>query len=159
MRHINFHSYLKQASGLLCILALVAGCYDPPPPARVFAPGPEASTAITISVSTTKASVGEPVILFASRRTSGFVEIAYTEVPEGVQWWRQMPPAYEKEVADNLRWMVEPDGIGRFNTDLRKDHTRVVRFSEPGTYEIHGVSAGYGTESVSSKTVTIEVGE
>ncbi len=157
MRHINFHSYLKQASGLLCILVLVAGCYDPPPPAHVFIPGPDVGTTVMISVSTKTAAVDEPIILYASRMSSGFVEILYADVQPGVQWWRQMPPGYEKEVAGNLRWFVEPEGSARFNTDLRMDLTREVRFSKPGAYQLRAVSAAYGPKPVSSKIVTIEV--
>jgi len=155
----SFLSYLRQVSGLIFFLALVAGCYDPPPPARVFIPGPDANVAITIAASATSAVVDEPIILFASRRTSGFVETPYTDRPDGVQWWRQMPPAYEKEVAANLKWIVKPEGKAKFNTNFRKDLTREVRFSEPGTYEILGISAGHGPEPVSSKSVTIKVVE
>ena len=152
-------SNIKRISGLLLGLVLVAGCYDPPPPEKVFIPGPHAKTEITIAVSDNRVNVNEPVILYASRRTSGFVEIPYSELPEGVQWWRQIPPIDEVEVAGNLKWIVEPEGKARFNTDLRKDHTREVRFTEPGRYEIYGVSAFPGPENVGSKTVVIEVHE
>jgi len=140
-------------------LIFIAGCHDPPPPEYIFIPGPEISTTVTISVSTTRAAVNEPVILYASRSANGFVEIPYAELPEGVQWWRRMPPGYEKEVAGNLRWFVEPEGSARFNTDLRKDLTREVRFSKPGVYRIHGVSSVYCPEPVSSKTIVLEVVE
>jgi len=159
MRPITINSYLKQTSRLLFGLVLVVGCYDPPPPEKVFIPGPDVSTTVTISVSTKKAAVDEPVILYASRTTSGFVEIPYNDVPSGVQWWRQMPPAYEKEVAGNLRWFVKPDGKAKFNTNLRKDFTREVRFTELGTYELYGVSSAYGPKPVSSKTIVLEVVE
>ena len=148
---------MKRSIGIIVGLVLVFGCYDQPPPEKVFIPGPDVSTTVAISVSTKKAAVDEPVILYASRTTSGFVEIPYNDVPSGVQWWRQMPPAFEKEVAGNLRWFVKPEGKAKFNTNLRKDFTREVRFTEPGTYEIYGISTGYGPEAVSSKTVTIEV--
>jgi len=150
-------SIMKRSIGIIVGLVLVVGCYDQPPPEKVFIPGPDVSTTVAISVSTKKAAVDEPVILYASRTTSGFVEIPYNDVPSGVQWWRQMPPAFEKEVAGNLRWFVKPEGKAKFNTNLRKDFTREVRFTEPGTYEIYGISTGYGPEAVSSKTVTIEV--
>jgi hypothetical protein len=150
---------MKRSIGIIFGLVLVVGCYDPPPPERVFVPGPDFSSTVTISVSTTKAAVDDPVILYASRMTSGFVEIPYTDVQPGVQWWRQMPPAFEKEVAGNLRWFVEPDGRAKFNTNFRKDFTREVRFTEPGKYELYGVSAAYGPERISSKTIIIEVVE
>ena len=150
---------MRKSVGLIFWLILVAGCYDPPPPEKVFVPGPDVSTTVTISVSTTKAAVDEPVILYASRMASGFVEMPYDNVPSGVQWWRQMPPAYEKEVAANLKWIVEPEGSARFNTDLRMDFTREVRFSKPGVYRLRAVSAAYGPVPVPSKTVTIEVVE
>jgi hypothetical protein len=160
---MNFPFNIRKSFGLFLMLflanSILAGCYDPPPPERVFVPGPEVSATVTISVSTKKAVVDEPIILYASRMTSGFVEIPYDDVPSGAQWWRQMPPAFEKEVAGNLRWFVEPDGKAKFNTNLRKDFTREVRFTEPGTYELYGISSAYGPEPVTSKTVTIEVFE
>ncbi len=70
-----------------------------------------------------------------------------------------MPPSYEKEVAANLRWVVTPEGKARFNTSYRKDFTREVRFTEPGTYELYGISSAYGPEPVKSRTVTIKVVE
>ncbi len=150
-------SNIKRISGLLLGLVLVAGCYDPPPPEKVFIPGPHAKTEITIAVSDNRVNVNEPVILYASRRTSGFVEIPYSELPEGVQWWRQIPPIDEVEVAGNLKWIVEPEGKARFNTDLRKDHTREVRFSEGGFYRLWAVSAVYGPAPVISSVATILV--
>ena len=150
-------SNLKYWSLLVLTLSFLAGCNDPAPPERVFVPGPDASITITIAASTIETAVDEPVILYATRRTSGYVEKPYSQVPEGVQWWRQMPPGYEKEVAANLRWVVRPEGKSVFNTDFRKDFTREVRFSEPGTYELYGVSAGYGPEPVASEAVTITV--
>ena len=155
----SFHSYLKKIPSLLIGLVLAAGCYDPPPPERVFVPGPEMKSSVTIAVSAKRVAVDEPVVLFASRTTSGFVEEPYEDVAPGVQWWRQMPPAYEKEVAANLRWIVKPEGKAVFNTDFRKDLTREVRFPEPGAYELYGVSTGYVPEPVTSRTVTIEVVE
>jgi hypothetical protein len=137
----------------------LVGCYDPPPPERVYVPGADVKTSLTIAVSTTKTTVNEPVILYASRTTKGIMEVPYEDVPPGVQWWRQMPPAHEKEVAANLRWIVKPEGKAKFNTNFRRDHTREVRFSEPGIYEIYGISTGPGAEPVKSKTIVIEVGE
>jgi hypothetical protein len=150
---------MKRSIGIIFGLVLVAGCYDPPPPAYVFIPGPNISTTVAISMSTKKAAVNEPVVLYASRTTSGFEEVPYKDVPPGVQWWRQMPPANEKEVAANLRWIVKPDGKVKFNVDFRKDFTREVRFSEPGTYKLYSISSAYGPKPVRSKAIIIEVGE
>ena len=73
---LNYNPFfLTILLGLVITLILVSGCYDPPPPESVFVPGPNASTEITIAVSDNRVNVNEPVILYASRRTSGFVEI------------------------------------------------------------------------------------
>ena len=85
------------------------------------------------------------------------MQVPYSDVPDGVQWWRSQPPAFEEEVAGNLRWIVEPTGAARFNTDFRPDLTREVRFSKPGTYTLSATSNIYGKEPVSSKRVTITV--
>jgi hypothetical protein len=92
MRLKIIHSLIKQTSvllfGLILWLILVAGCYDPPPPANIFIPEPDINTTVTISVSTNNAAVDEPVILYASGMSSGLVEIPYADVQPGVQWWR-----------------------------------------------------------------------
>ena len=148
---------MRKTIWFLIGFVLIAGCYNPGPPSRVYIPGPDASVSITVSVSSNQTAVNEPVILYASRTTSGFVEVPFSQVPEGVRWWRRMPPAHEEEVAGNLRWIVKPEGKARFNTDFRSDFTREVRFTEPGTYELYGVSAGYGPEPVASETIVIKV--
>lgn len=88
---------------------------------------------------------------------SGYVEVPYSDLSEDMQWWRQMPPAYEGEVAANLRWIVQPEGMARFNTDFRKDFTREIRFTEPGLYRLYGISSLYGPEPVMSQVLTILV--
>jgi hypothetical protein len=144
---------------LFLALGFLAACSGPPPPQKVFVPGPHVNTTISISVSATRVAVNEPVFLFATRRTEGYIEVPYGDLPEGVRWWRKMPPAYEKEVAANLRWIAKQEGSARFNTDFRKDLTREVRFTEPGTYELYALSSTFSPEPVTSETLTIEVTE
>ena len=149
---------LPRPASLFLASVLFLSC-SRPPPSRVFIPREENITRVSISVSATRVRVDEPVLLFAQRSNAGFVEVSLEDVPEGVLWWRSEPPSLEKEVADNLRWIVEPEGKALFNTDFRGDHTREVRFPEPGSYRITGVSALYGPRPVSSNSVLIEVVE
>lgn len=142
---------------LFAAFTATSACGNPPPPAEVFIPGPEATTTVSVSASSAHAAVGEPVVLTAERRASGFIQVPIGKVPEGVGWWRSEPPSYEESVADNLRWMVQPEGQSRFNTDFRPDHKRIVQFTSPGVYRLHGISALYGPSTVRSNEITIEV--
>lgn len=145
---------------VLSCLLLAAGFLsrsNPPPPSTVYIPGDTFQVKVSISVSATEAKVGEPLILYGQRRSSGFIIVPLADVPEGVQWWRSEPPALEKEVAGNLRWFVEPDGAARFNTDFRSDLTREVRFSKPGTYMLWATSNSYGAKPVESNEIRIIV--
>ena len=83
--------------------------------------------------------------------------VPFADVPKGVQWWRSEPPAFEEEVAGNFRWFVEPEGVARFNTDFRRDLTREVRFSKPGTYTLWATSGNYVLEPVASNRITVTV--
>jgi hypothetical protein len=97
------------------------------------------------------------LVLHGQRWATGFIQVSYSEVPDDVQWWRSQPPAFEKEVAGNLRWIVKPDGFALFNTDFRADLTREVRFSQPGTYTLYATSSTYVSEPVTSNKVEITV--
>lgn len=145
------------AFSFLLAAVILQACSDPPPPPNVYIPGSSFKVEVTISVPTTTVSVDEPLVLHGQRRATGFMQVPYSDVPDGVQWWRSQPPAFEEEVAGNLRWIVEPTGAARFNTDFRPDLTREVRFSKPGTYTLSATSNIYGEEPVSSKRVTITV--
>ncbi|MGH7469093.1 MAG: hypothetical protein ACRENP_14145 [Longimicrobiales bacterium] len=61
------------------------------------------------------------------------------------------------EVADNLRWLVEPAGAASFNAGIRNDHIREVRFSRVGVYSVSAQSAAWCAPSYGGNTLTVEV--
>ena len=54
------------------------------------------------------------------------------------------PLVFEREVAANLSWSVDPPGSARFNTDDiagADSSARGVMFATPGIYSLQGYSA------------------
>ncbi len=146
-----------------CVVAIlvfsyigILGCTDHPPE-FVYVPGESVQEEVRISAASTTVKVGESVILHGSRETRGLFRVEYKSLPEGACWWRSEPLAYESEVADNLRWTVDRTGSATFNVDLRKDHTREVKFSEPGLYRLQASSAVWCPPETWSNIIAIEV--
>jgi hypothetical protein len=150
-------SVLLSAICFLLLAGFLPSCSEPPPPSEVYIPGDHFSVEVSVSISSTRVSVDEPLILHGERRSSGFIAVPLVDVPEGVQWWRSEPPAFEEEVAGNLRWVVKPESFARFNTDFRADLTREVKFSQPGTYTLSATSNTYGPEPVLSDQLIVTV--
>ena len=140
---------------LICVV-MFWGCVDNPP-AYVFVPGENAKQTLTVSASHQQVAVGDPLVLHATRHTEGFVKVRYKSLSSDTNWRRQEPPAYEAEVADNLHWFVNPSGDAQFNTDMRKDHTREVRFFKPGNYILKASSAAWRGTATWSNTIKVEV--
>ena len=132
------------------------------PPDQVFVPGPS----FTYGVEATTAKgrepevrVGEPLTLHARRSSGPWVEVARRNLPTDACWIARPPLPDEPEVADNLRWVVEPEGRATFNLGLNEDHTRVVRFTEPGRYALHAISSMWCSSPKASNVITIVVRE
>jgi hypothetical protein len=132
------------------------------PPDRVFVPAP--SFEYTIEASTGKGlapevRVGEPLTLHANRSSGPWVEVVRPSLPTDACWIGRPPLHEEPEVADNLRWVVEPEGRATFNLGLTKDHTRVVRFAAPGRYALHAISSMWCSSPKASNVMTVVVGK
>ena len=144
---------------LVALPALLAAC-RPPPPDRVFVPGAPFRHVVEVSTSqgfSAEVRVGESLTLNARRATGPWVEVERKSLgPEGC-WVAPHPPAEEIEVADNLTWTSQPPGPGRFNLEIRDDHTRRVRFSAPGRYSLKASSATWCSPSVESNELTVVV--
>lgn len=92
---------------------------------------------LTASASSPSIAVGEPVVLYAERRTRGsWLRIPSRDLKPGQCWMAALPPEHEAAVSDNLHWRVEPDGAATFNADFRSDHTRTVVLSKPGVFTL-----------------------
>lgn len=129
--------------------AMLAGCDAEP--VTVYVPAEPLHVTVRISVSGTKAVVGEELTLHAERLYAGaWKEVKRSSLPEDACWMRRPPPEKEDEVADNIRWIAEPEGSAKFNLGLRPDHTRTVVFAAPGTYRIRASSAVWCGPSVAA---------
>jgi len=135
----------------------VAGCAGESGPAFVAGPGYVETIEVTTDLGPTPTlTVGAPLVLRA-RRTSGPWAQADLNTVSSSCWWGAPPPSVEPEVADNIRWISSPEAAARFNTDIRSDHTREVRFSDPGTYVLEARSTLTCWEHTAVDSITVQV--
>lgn len=89
------------------------------------------------SASATQVKRGETVVLHLERRVTGnWKQIPRNQLTPGQCWLYTPPPQVEEEVADNVEWVVEPDGAVRFNPELRLDHTRIATMVSSGRVKL-----------------------
>ena len=106
-------------------------------PEFVFVLNVPQTVRLAASASTLSAPVGEPVVLYAERKTEGsWTRIPSKELKPDQCWVAALPPEREAAVADNLHWLVEPQGAAVFNIDVRSDHTRTVVLSKSGAFTL-----------------------
>lgn len=125
----------RAAAGALIAAALLPGCERKPEFVFVL----EAPQVVELAAwaSTHRVAAGEPLILQARRTTSGtWKRIPSRDLKPDQCWMAVVPPEEETAVADNLQWVVEPDGAATFNTGTRSDRARTVSLSMPGAYTI-----------------------
>lgn len=126
-------------------------------PEFVYVPADNFQQTLTIQASKYTIIVDEPVILNAVRQTGPFVKQKFDSVPIGTCWWRFLPPEHEEEVASNINWEIQPDGIARFNTVYRADGAREATFSKPGKYQVKGYSVVWCSPGIWSNSIEILV--
>ena len=128
-------------------------------PEFVYVPAGNYKISVEITVPR-EAVVGEWITLKATR-TSGPWKLAKSEeLAPGTTWFIKPPPEYEREVADNLRWLTEPPNAARFDipfhTTSQISHERKAIFSKPGTYRLWAHNA-YPTEAESNSIMVTVV--
>lgn len=145
---------------VLCAFLSTLGCSGGPP-VVVYLPGEEFQETLWISTGAGVSpviQVNEPLTLHARRIAGPWVEIPGIELEAGQCWWGAAPPESEPEVADNVRWLVDPDSAAAvFNVQFRSDHTREVRFSKPGIYHLTAYSNVSCIAPASVDTLTVRV--
>jgi len=153
----------RNAAILLALAALWASACDPPPPSRVWVPGPDFVATLDVSIGDGSVAVwrvGEWITLHADRSTGPWVQVARKDLPEGAPWMRQPPPAREYNVEANVRWLVEPEGFSRFNLPGAQDIlTRKVQFNTPGNYRLWAESHSWGGGQMKSNVIEIVITE
>lgn len=156
-RHKLHRSLSRITVGLLIAVGLSA-CEQKP--AFVFVLEAPQRVELVASASSGKVRVGQAVVLTAQRRTRGtWKRIAWRELKEDQCWMAAIPPERETEVADNLHWVVEPQGAATFNTDSRPDRTREVALSREGVFSFRSSTAVWCEpgRSVYAPSIRIEV--
>jgi hypothetical protein len=124
----------------LAVAATLLACQGEP--RLVYVPSSEPQVELLVSASATEVSVGEPVILHAERRSRGeWKQVEKSSLSSDQCWRGSPPPAFEREVADNLRWEALPAGGALFNVVYREDRTRELVFLKAGTFTLESSSA------------------
>jgi hypothetical protein len=125
---------------LLSLAAILLACQAEP--RFRYVPLTEPEVELLVRASAVEVSVGEPVVLYAERRSRGeWKQVEKSSLTSEQCWLGHSPPTQEQEVSDNLRWEAFLPGRARFNTAYRTDHTREVVFSEAGTFTLESSSA------------------
>ena len=146
-------------SFLLPLAVLGASCSENVP-AHVVIPGESFSQSIVASSDqgdTAHVRVNEWLTLRAIRTSGPWIHVARSDLRDDTCWLTRPPPDPEPAVADNLRWIVEPEGKAVFNLGIRPDHSRGVRFPEVGTYRLTGQSASICGDRYESNTLIVKV--
>lgn len=108
----------------------------------VFVPIATPQVELSVSASPVEVSVGEAVVLRATRRyRAEWRRVSRGSLAPDQCWLHRAPPEWEPEVADNLSWQASVPSAAKFNTSPRPDRAREVVFSEPGEYVLRASSA------------------
>jgi len=128
-------------------------------PDQVFVPGPSYSESLDVRTEqgdSARVTVGSPLVLHGRRTSGPWIQVARSSLPPDACWMVSPPDPFEEEVAGNLRWTAHPTEA-EFNTDLRLDGTREVRFLRPGAYFLIAESSGWCSDPHIGDTLWIEV--
>ncbi|MDH3206658.1 MAG: hypothetical protein OEO79_08600 [Gemmatimonadota bacterium] len=148
--------------GLFLGLTLTLGAGCGPEPAVVFVPSDtfeEELFVMTARGEVARIRVGEPLVLHAQRRSGPWKAATEDEVEPEACTLSSPPPQLEAEVAAQVRWIVAPEGSAVFNSDLRADGTREVRFEEAGVYVLTAESSSWCGTPFRGGELRIEVVE
>ena len=140
----------------LALLFFVSGCGEH----TYFVPGPEFQQSIHLAVEKTEIRVGQSLYLPVTRSSQGWVEVVASTVDtnsDDACFWIEEPPAFEKNVSLNVRFIVEPSGNHRVSLHHNPYDTRSIVFDTPGRYSIRAHSANWCPPGVGSQTVQIFV--
>ena len=149
---------MKRHHGLPVLMALIAGCTQPPD--RVFVPGSPFTHVIEVRTAqgaTAAVKTGQWLELHGRRRTGPWTEVDRKSLGKDGCWTGSPPPAEEPEVATELTWRTDPFKAGEFDNGLREDHIRAVRFSAPGRYVLKATSGARCSAIVDSNTLVVVV--
>jgi hypothetical protein len=139
-------------------LAVVAGCEQRGP--FVYVLESPQTVVLKATASTTKAQQGEKVVLHVERQTTGkWQRVSRGDLKPGQCWVYRPPVAVEAEVAQNVQWVVDPEGAVEFHTEYQMDQSRAATMMTKGTIKLTPVGKVACEEgrSVEGAPVEIEV--
>jgi len=142
---------------LIAFLGLTACSGDLPD--QVFVPGPSFSEALAVRTEqgdSARVTVGSPLVLYGLRFRGPWIQVARNSLPEEACWTLSPPDSLGEEIAGSVRWTAHPPEA-QFNTQLRLDQTREVRFRRPGLYLLTAHSSRWCSDSYIGDTVWVEV--
>ena len=126
--------------------------------AEVYVPGDRFEQRVIASSEALETTVGEWVTLHARRATGPWQRVQAASLGPDACWLQQPPPPVEREVSNNVTWIVEPTGSAEFDLPkIPQLQPRRVRFARPGTYRLTARSAGWCREPFESNIVTVVV--
>ncbi|MAT38237.1 MAG: hypothetical protein CL946_01395 [Ectothiorhodospiraceae bacterium] len=147
------HKYIY----LIALIVFILPACREAVPEYIWVPGEDFEERLTVRAEQDTVRVGEALILHAQRENSGFVRVKTDIENEPACWWREEPPKFESEVAQNVTWYIEPDDEGKFNLGLRADGSRTVKFARPGTYTLRAETAAWCPPREKSNTLSVVV--
>lgn len=137
------------------ILVLLAGCEQRAPSVYVLE-SPQ-SVQLTGSASPAKVQQGEKVVLHVERRIKGaWKQIPRDQLKPG-QCWVYRPPQEVEEVAQGVKWIVDPERSVEFHSDYQMDQTRAATMIVKGKITLTPVSTVKCEEGRSVEGTPIEI--
>jgi hypothetical protein len=144
---------------VFALLVAVSGCEQRGPTVYVLE-GPQ-TIELQASASATQVKVGETVELHVERRTTGnWKQVPRNELKPGQCWTYRPPAEFEPEVAQSVKWEVNPENTVQFHTEYRMDQKRLATMMVQGTIQLTPVMDEVKCEegrTVTGPTLEIEV--
>lgn len=143
---------------LPAVLAVVAGCEQRGP--FVYVLDGQQSVVLKATAVPAKVQQGETVVLHVERQTTGnWQRVSRGDLKPGQCWVYRPPVQSEPEVAQNVQWVVEPEGAVQFHTEYQMDQSRVATMMTKGAIKLTPVGKVQCEEgrTVEGAPVEIEV--
>lgn len=129
----------------LALLSLLLAACDAGGPEYVYIPTPTYQQSLVVRADLPQSGrvpVNRWVTLHANRLMGPWQRVRRVEVPDSVECVRATAPPSrpEIEIANKLRWRIEPREAAEFNLPGPPDFERQIRFAAPGRYRVWAVS-------------------
>lgn len=117
----------------------LAGCSEPRG-SLVYVLDGEQTVTLTPAATELTAQQGEAIALSVARQVTGNWRQVPLNEARGRCWQYRPPAASEPEVADDVQWIVDPEGSVQFHLEYRFDHKRLVTPIQKGTITLTPVT-------------------